>query len=42
MFGSNWLYFYLHNTSTFDIFELELSFFVLCVYVILTFVFAGS
>ena len=39
-FGSNW-YIFIY-TSTFDIFKLELSFFVPFVYVILTYVFAGN
>ena len=39
-FGSNW-YIFIY-TSTFDIFKLELSFFVPFAYVILTYVFAGS
>ena len=39
-FGSNW-YIFIY-TSTFDIFKLELSFFVPFAYVILAYVFAGS
>jgi hypothetical protein len=39
-FGSDW-YIFIY-TSTFDIFKLELSFFVPFAYVILTYVFAGS
>jgi NDP-sugar pyrophosphorylase family protein len=39
-FGSNW-YIFIYP-STFDIFKLELSFFVPFAYVILTYVFAGS
>jgi hypothetical protein len=39
-FGSNW-YIFIY-TSTFDIFKLELTFFVPFAYAILTYVFAGS
>jgi len=42
LFRSKWFYFYLHSTSNFDIFKLELSFFVPVANAILTCVFAGS